>query len=136
MIFLKSMKRAGVRPAHVFRCVAYSGDVGLWIGPLFLVFWLLLSLSLSLVNENPSDWNWNSHWAIFARTLAWRAWEYSALLAMITVWLVFTYRLCRAYVHYLRFDHALGTVIVSQIMVWLVAVVFLDDAIYELFWFI
>jgi hypothetical protein len=109
MIFQISMRRAKVRPVHVLRCVIYSIDGALVISLLAgaYLLWQLLSRSRVL-----PFFYYQTSWAIYLS---------AGLLALLT------YRLWIAYRKYLRFDHALATVTVSQIMVALLVFKFALD---------
>jgi hypothetical protein len=100
MIFQTSIRRARVRPVHVLRCAAYSGDVALWLGPILLV-------------------------ALFVMTgrggYPYRTVAESTLLAAMMLWAVATYRLVVAYHHYLRFDRPAAVVLASQLILGLAA---------------
>jgi hypothetical protein len=97
MVFRWSMARAQVKSVHVQRCVVYSYDCGLLAAAPFLcvgaaaAYWGLPTLG-SQVRE----------WALLG----------AALLGLHAV-----YRLWMAYRHYLRFSHALATVLASQMIV-------------------
>ena len=106
MIFRASMRRAKVRAAHVRRCVVYCADAFLWAALLVLA---LNALAMFVwMSGGPAGMD---HW-----------WSASALLG---AWGVAAYRLGRAYERYLRFDHPLATVIASQVIVGLLALVVL-----------
>lgn len=97
--FQVSMRRARLRTTHVFRAVLYSSDVCLWVTlPLALLVW--------------------TTWAA-------RGWPPRAFFPDLTAalpWVVLAillYRLHAAYERYLRFDHALTTVLASQMIVYL-----------------
>jgi hypothetical protein len=102
LVFQISLRRARLRTTHVLRCVVYSADACLW-----------LTLPLLL--------------------LAWTAWQAGGSaprlffpmatgLLPLAALACFTYRLFQAYRLYLRFDHALATVLASQVIVVLVYV--------------
>ena len=108
MIFRMSMRRARVRTAHVLRCITYSCD------SLLLLNLPTLALAASdYFQPGPRGWRYTS------RVDAWIFW------AMILWILLTTWRLRQAYRHYLRFDHPLATVLVSQLIVFLVVIVVL-----------
>jgi hypothetical protein len=94
LIFRWSMRRARIRDIHVLRCCLYSFDGLWWAGLLLAVGYALISYVL-LFAIHPAQSIW------------------VCLLAIVFG----IYRLCLAYMHYLRFDRPLATVFVSQLMV-------------------
>jgi hypothetical protein len=98
MIFRWSMKRAGVKWIHMLRCLVYSADLSLLAFPFY--FWLVAEAC-----------GFDNRFFIPPSTLAnlWMAGVGIALLA-------FNYRLICAYRFYLRFDHAVATVMATQVM--------------------
>jgi len=110
MVFQASMRRARVRPIHVLRCVIYTGDLALWAALLMLV------VKFGELSRNGLIGSvWDDGMADTVLT-------FSAVLMAVA-----TYRLAMAYRHYLRFDHAIATAVVVQVMVALVAVKFIFD---------
>jgi hypothetical protein len=110
MVFQASMRRAKVRPVHVLRCVIYSADACC----------LATACMVGAV--------------VYAEWLAARAGYIGIYQAVeLTLWitlglmLLLTYRLWVAYRKYLRFDHALATVVASQVMVGLLVLKFALD---------
>jgi hypothetical protein len=101
LVFQVSLRRARLRWTHVLRCVLYAGDVCVWIVPplgfLGITAWYAGGGPL------PRDYFWN-----LSALLPW------AILAWLTSRLYTAYRL------YLRFYHALATVLASQAIVTLV----------------
>jgi hypothetical protein len=99
MVFRISMRRARVRPIHVLRCALYSADIFLWaalaFAAAFLAFMLLQPGRVMSLDEGAVG---------------------SGIAA---AYLVFAWRLVRAFKLYLRFDHAIATVVATQIIVWL-----------------
>ena len=95
LVFRISLRRARLRPVHVLRCVLYAGDVVLWVA---------LPLGVLML----AAWAHVGGGEVVVRLLAAAAWA------------VLSYRLLAAYWHYLRFDHAVATVLASQVMVGLV----------------
>jgi hypothetical protein len=92
-LFRWTMRRCRVRSIHVWRCVVYCSDVGMWA-----------VVVLSLVHVlNPMD----------------TATDVVVVTAATSL-LVFLWRLSVAYRHYLRFDHPFLTVLASQCIVLLV----------------
>lgn len=98
LVFQISMFRHKIRESHVVRCVVYSADYMLWVG-LVLGAEVLGCLIATLLNRSPG--------ALLAGTL---------VLLMLAGLLIFTYRLCRAYSLYLRFDHPVATVLFAEVM--------------------
>jgi hypothetical protein len=118
LIFQASMRRARIRPAHVLRCVVYSGDVFVWSGLVALGFgvarWLLTH------DAEPE--------------LEVRA--QLAALTSLALGAAATWRLAVAYRKYLRFDHAVATAIASGVIVLLFLVTvlsLLSEQFYMLF---
>jgi hypothetical protein len=108
MIFQISMRRARVRTVHVFRCITYSSDSLLLLN----IPTLAIALLEYLLPGSPGS--------SYTGTLnAWVGWA-TLIWVLLTTW-----RLRQAYRHYLRFDHPLATVLVSQFIVFLVMVVLL-----------
>ncbi len=108
MIFQMSMRRARVRTAHVWRCITYSCDSLLLLN--------LPSLVLAVSDYfQPRTRGWGYTGVLYV----WIAW------AMVLWILLTTWRLRQAYRHYLRFDHPLATVLVSQLIVLLTLFVML-----------
>jgi hypothetical protein len=100
MVFQASMRRAKVCWTHVLRCVLYSADLFVWCAaPLALVV-LFVIAGRVWPPQNPLG----DAWAL--------------LPAALLLWA--GYRLFTAYRLYLRFDHALATVVASQVIVVLV----------------
>ena len=99
MVFRISMRRARVRAVHVLRCVLYSADIFLWGALAFsaavVAFMVLQSGRMIPLDEDAVGWG------------------------IAAVYLVFAWRLVRAFKLYLRFDHAIATVLATQIIVWL-----------------
>jgi hypothetical protein len=106
LIFRETMRHARIRPVHVIRCAVYSADAALLIGP--------LALGLSFVVGQSSTYY------TMTRVYAYVLDLHPALaIALGTGLVLLTYRLCLAYARYLRFPNALGTVLLSQLIVWL-----------------
>ena len=100
LVFQISLRRARLRGTHVLRCVLYAGDGCLWlILPLGFLVWTAWLAS-----------GWPPR-AFFPRA--------SAALPWFALG-VFVYRLLTAYRLYLRFDHAIATVLASQVIVLLI----------------
>lgn len=107
-VFRISMGRARIRTSHVLRCVVYSADVFLWGA--------LLGLPLVVASRfvGPSIEQYFSRplWAISTSIVS-QLWP----LLAIVIFLVWCYRLTTAYREYLRFDHAVATIVASQVIV-------------------
>jgi hypothetical protein len=101
MIFRWSMRRAKVRPAHVLRCVVYSGDLILLWGLSLLLIGFAELVQLGL--DGPLAWGFiiSPYWLLLIP------------LAMFGL----SWRLWRAYCQYLQFPHAAATVVATQVIV-------------------
>ena len=120
LIFRSSMHRAFVEVEHVFRCVVYSFDAFLWM----FAFGLVAGLAAAL-GPIPERMQ-------FARAV-----ERYLVVGLLFALVIATYRLGQAYRRYLRFEHAWGTVILSQVLVVLAVLTFLsafDRKITQFFW--
>jgi hypothetical protein len=112
MLFRRSLRQAHVRTVHVARCVVYAADA-LVLGGLVLV--VSAAASAWAQYQLPAWWtSWTVMWTrvqypIHDVPLAW-----PVMLAILG------YRLALAYRLYLRFPHALATVLASQVLVALV----------------
>jgi rubredoxin len=102
-VFRVSMRRAKVRTGHVLRCVVYSFDVGVWFA-LAGVLWT--AYEVVTWGSALSAWAGGSQ-----REHAFRALGFLATSLVIVTW-----RMWRAYRTYMRFDHALGTIIAAQVI--------------------
>jgi hypothetical protein len=99
MLYRISMGRAKVLRVHVMRCVIYSGDTAAWAGLAAgcMAAWCLVRLDMG-GSFNPD-------------------WPLSVLLYALPIWLlVFVVRLVFAYRLYLKFDHAVATVLCTQVI--------------------
>ena len=101
MIFGTSMHIAKVNPSHVFRCVVYCLDICLWCGVFVAIVALLPVSGVGLREE-------------MLLVLAGWATAMSVFL--------FAFRMCLAYRLYMRFNHAIATVIATQVIVGLVVI--------------
>jgi hypothetical protein len=99
MIFRWSMKRAKMNWIHMLRCLVYSADLSLLAFPFY--FWLVAEAC-----------GFDNRFFIPPSTLA-NLW----IAGVAILLLVFNYRLICAYRFYLRFDHAVATVLAVQTMV-------------------
>jgi rubredoxin len=106
-VFRVSMRRAKVHAAHVLRCVVHSFDVGAWVG-LLGVFWVTYLLTLGPpLTTDPGQ---------FQTERAIRAVAFLVLTLGVVTW-----RMAQAYRRYMRFDHAISTVIAGQVITSLLA---------------
>jgi hypothetical protein len=104
LIFRASMRRAGVRTVHVFRCALYCCDAGLWLGTAAVLGTPVMVQALDL-----------------GRYISYRDVAVAALaFAPVTAW-----RLSAAYRHYLQLDHPVATAAAVQVIVVLGVWVFL-----------
>jgi hypothetical protein len=102
-VFRASMRRAKVRTGHVLRCVVYSFDIGVWLG-LAGVLWT--GYLVVIWGRALTPWgggNRTEH--------AYRALGFLAVTLVAVTW-----RMWRAYRTYMRFDHALGTIVAAQVI--------------------
>src|SRR5206468_1516691 len=99
--------RAKLQPIHIARCVVYSGDIVLWtaLAAVGGTAWTLASWRFGGGN------NWRDPATIIA--LAW-AWPIATILLL--------WRLIAAYRKYLRFPHAIATVLLTQFLVLLLLI--------------
>lgn len=107
-IFEGSIRRARVRRLHVVRCVVYSFDFVAWAGVV-----LLLAGALDAAFVTSGVWPGPCYLA------------HAAMLLVVAGPVVVTRRLASAYRHYLRFPHAVGVVVVVQVIVCLIGLVIL-----------
>jgi len=101
MLFQATMRRARVRGAHVLRCCLYSFDGGWWFG---LLMAGLLAAVLFDVTQNP-----NSPRLVMTAPVV-------VAFAASTIVLLGVVKLLLAYRMYMRFPHALTTVILALIV--------------------
>ena len=97
LVFQASLRRARLRTTHVLRCVLYSADVVVWCAAAVAVIALFAWVGRTGTARSPLGDDW--------------------VLAPLAVGLWLSYRLFVAYRLYLRFDHALATVLASQVIV-------------------
>ena len=109
LVFQASMRRAQVRTAHVLRCVVYSADGFAAAAAVTLAYAGILAASTA--TGRPSPWSYMDAQLLTLATVA-------------GVLVVLTYRLWIAYRTYLRFRHALATVVAAQVMVALLVLKF------------
>lgn len=102
MIFLQSMRRARVRFVHVTRCLVYSSDAIVWAGAASAIIMAIYTLGAVLFLTQPF-----SPWPFFA-------------LVCLRWWTVVVWRLYQAYRRYMRSDHALLTVLSTQVILFLI----------------
>ena len=98
MVFRWSMKRAKMNRVHVMRCLIYSTDLLLLAFPFY--GWLVAEAC-----------GFDNRFFIPPTTLA-KLWIAAAAILLVA----FSYRLICAYRFYLRFDHAIATVLAAQTM--------------------
>ena len=115
MIFRISMRRARIKTTHVLRCIIYSYDHMFWMAfPTLCLLATTVILTAQNTRTNRNVWPTTSPWLGYDEAFLIIYWAWFA------VGLIAIYRLWRAYRHYLRFDHALGTVLAAQIITTLV----------------
>lgn len=131
LVFRISMRRARIKSIHVVRCIAYSFDALFWPG----VLWLAVLISLAIASPNHVE-------TLLSGDFRWRRFLWNGslelycaicfLYAALAVALILSaYRLATAYRLYLRFDHPLATVLVSQLIVLLLmAYIFVDGTVF------
>lgn len=121
LVFQISMRRARVKFVHVLRCLIYSCDSILFLGLPVLAFAIERCLQTpgSGSGLTPLLRSLNLLGSYSEVLDVWVGWT-CALWLVLTTW-----RLRQAYRHYLRFDHPLATVVVSQIIVLLAVVTIL-----------
>ncbi|HZL34455.1 MAG TPA: hypothetical protein VFC78_04035 [Tepidisphaeraceae bacterium] len=100
MIFQISMRQAKVRPIHVLRGVLYASSVVFWAGLVSLAWYAGRAAMMSAMGVNSIRFH-----------------RYDALLFMIPTEIAFTACLEVAFSRYLRFPHALATILSAQIIV-------------------
>ena len=98
MIFRASMRKAQVKMVHVLRCVIYSADA-IALAALAVIGWIVFMM------RAPQILSYRYGDSEFAKTV------------LLVMFLILSYRLWIAYRKYLRFDHALATVVSSQVIV-------------------
>ncbi len=96
MIFQATMRRVAVKMHHVVRCVVYSADVLVW-PVVALNLLLVLNVTFSGQLSDPIAW--------------------LLIILFPLLWVVFTWRMMRAYRRYLRFNHAEMVVLSVQAMI-------------------
>jgi hypothetical protein len=104
MLFQWSMRRARVKPVHVWRCVVYCADV--LVATAVVYIYMIAERELN---------HWGGAWPV--------RWSPSALFDSVWPWVavallgLVSYRLIVAYRLYLRFNHVIATVVASQVIV-------------------
>jgi hypothetical protein len=106
LIFRVSMRRARVKVVHVLRCVVYSFDVLLWV--------TLAAMLMDLLEVVPDPYQ------ILQVLRNGVEWVWLAIVVLVI------YRLIMAYRLYLRFDHPAATVLATQVICLLGAIVSLQ----------
>ena len=117
LVFRASMARVRVAPAHVLRCVIYSGDAFAGIGGAIGGIALL------------RYYGWLDASRMWDDTLS----DRQAAGCFLAFLAACTYRLGVAYRRYLRFDHPWSTAVASQVVVLLFLTTTLS-LVYEGFW--
>lgn len=97
MIFQQSMRRARIKPAHVLRCVVYSGDV---------IFWYALAAAIAIFELPAMPRPRQAEQLVFLLTLG------ALLMGLLN-----GVRLWAAYKWYIKLKHPLAAVFASQIIV-------------------
>src|SRR5215813_13491905 len=101
LLYRASMRQAKIHRAHVLRCVIYSADGCLLLGPILVL--------IAMFNEPYSYrgifWQWG--YAI----------DSTMVMAGAVLLALLTYRLSVAYRRYLRLPHATAAVAASQVIV-------------------
>jgi hypothetical protein len=112
MVFQISMRRARIRPTNVARCVVYSADVALWasLPLLFVAGWDVITFVGNPANFPAFSWQ-------AMRDL--ERWLAAAAVA------IFAYRFMIATRKYLRLEHALATMVATQVLAGLAVIVVL-----------
>jgi hypothetical protein len=111
MIFQITLRRFRLRASHLVRVAIYSGDIFFWLGCALLVP-MLLDLTETGISKSGT---YRLHlWQDTIRMMV--------LYGFAIAWLIFSIRIWIACRKYLQFDHALATIISTQIIVVLAAV--------------
>ncbi len=102
MVFQQSMVKAKIRCNHVWRCVCYGSDLGIWSAVATLAFVILICII-----------RWYGLWGLMdvSDDFSW--------VSVFVLWGLAFSRLWAAYRLYLCFDHAFWVVLSSQIVVFL-----------------
>jgi hypothetical protein len=123
MIFRWSMRRAKVRHLHVLRCVLYSSDILFWYALLLLV---MTPLRVQAYLHTLYRYYAGPISASYLDSLP----QVETAIGLLAIALAI-YRLVVAYRRYLRFDHAIATVLASQIILGLI---FLNWVMFPMAW--
>jgi hypothetical protein len=102
-----SMRRAKVRHVHIARCVVYNSDILIWFASA-----ILLTVAIDISSSGPTAAAFNSSKVLSLLVPAWPA------MFILLVW-----RMIAAYRKYLRFPHAIATVLLTQILVALLVLI-------------
>lgn len=108
MIFQFSMELAKVKPIHALRCVLYSADVVAWVN-----FAAGIAFAAAFIFDRAAN---SPGYSLSAGYLVW---EIGIFLASTT----FIYRMIVAAWRYLRFDHTIATILVTQFIVLLCVII-------------
>lgn len=111
LIFRQSMSRAKINIAHVMRCVLYSDGV---LYAAFILTGPILLLVLLAMTNLPPGMTMEVHLSRMVVLFM----KLSCLAAPI-LWMFAFWRLIVAYQRYLRFPHAVATIISTQIILFL-----------------
>ena len=118
MIYQISMRKAKVKFIHVARCVTYSSDFVIWMAIAVLAC-LGSHAAMSRLGPGINVLTVDDFTTKVDAAATW-VWLFACL--------VFSYRMAMAYRYYLRFPHAVATVLLSQVMVALFALAVLSFA--------
>ena len=118
MVFQISMRRAKVKAVHVLRCVIYGWDAVVWVA--LSALFLNSIVAVEIYAEITSA---SSQLNILLWALGW---------GWVATIISFGYRLFISYRFYLRFQHAVLTVFVSQMLVLLTMLIVWLHSIYGL----
>jgi len=126
MIFRISMRRRGIKNAHVLRCVVYSADAVAWTGVLLLSGAVTICAIYTLPQAR----------FLVEYTVGFGGYIFSGLVALL--WAGFCYRLYIAYKKYLGFDLPFATILATQVVLVLTlftTMVLVDSTdVFEIYW--
>jgi hypothetical protein len=110
MLLRESMRQAKIYPVHVVRCAIYSADATVTLLP------LLLLLSNATIWTDWMERPWFRH-SVFSMLPP------SAAAIVLVAMPMLTYRLAIAYRRYLKFPHAIASVVATQIILLLIILI-------------